>query len=86
MDPHQGDLTHNHATLQVITPHRQIQQTFSAGTHVEEESALFYTDIEFLEKRRYQWKAGKQGRDNRIINNKLESSLNQFKKKCTLRM
>ena len=73
MGPHQGDLTHNHTILQDITPHHQIQQMFSAGMHIEEENVLFYTDINFLEKRHNQQKAGRQERDDRIINNKLES-------------
>ena len=73
MGPRRGDLTHNHTILQVITPHHQIQQMFSVGMHVEEENTLFYMDIDFLEKRHDQQKAGKQGRDDRIINNKLES-------------
>ena len=34
-----------------ITLHHQTQQTFSAGMHVEEESALYYMGIDFLVKR-----------------------------------
>ena len=73
MGPCPGDLTHNHAILQVITLHRQIQQMFSTGMHVEEENALFYRDIDFLEKRHEQQKAGRHKRDDRIINNESES-------------
>ena len=37
----------------------QIQQMFSVGTHVDEENAFFYMDIDFFEKRRAQQKAGR---------------------------
>ena len=54
-------------------PPPQIQQTFSTGTHVEEESTLFYMDIDLLEKRPNQQKVGKPGKCNRILNNEFES-------------
>ena len=45
------------------------QQMFSAGMHVEEENALFYTDIDFLVKRLDQLKAGKPEREDKTISN-----------------
>ena len=48
-----------HTILQVITPHHQIQWMFSIGMHVDEENVLFYMDIDFLEKRCDQQKAGR---------------------------
>ena len=71
--PCQGDPTHNHTILQVITLHPQTQLMFNAGTHVEEENVPFYVDIDFLEERPTQQKAGNQGKSNRTLNNKLES-------------
>ena len=51
-------------------PHHQIQQMFSAGTHVEEENVLFCTGIDFLEKRLNQLKAGKPEREDKTISNR----------------
>ena len=59
MGPSQGDHTHNHAILWTITLHPKIQQTFSAGTHVEEENM-------HLEQRPTQQKAGGQGKGDKI--------------------
>ena len=59
--------------LQVITLHPQIQQMFSAGTHVEEQNTFFYTDIDFLDKRHDQQKAGKPGKGDRTLNNKFKN-------------
>ena len=44
------------------------QQTFSAGTHMEEENVLVSRDIDFLVKRPNQQKAGKPERDDKTIN------------------
>ena len=52
-----------------ITLHHQTQQTFSAGTHEEEENTLFYMDIDFLEKRHDQLKVGKPEREDKTISN-----------------
>ena len=49
----------------VITLHPQTQQMFSAGMHMEEESALFSMDIDFSVKRLDQLKAGKPERDDK---------------------
>ena len=48
---HQGDCCLNVTTPTDITYHYQILQTFSTGTHMEEENALFYMDIDFSVKR-----------------------------------
>ena len=69
----QGDHTHNHMILWAITLHPQTQQMFSAGMHVEEENMHFCTDTDSLEKRPTQQKAGRQGKGDKILNNKLES-------------
>ena len=71
MGPSQGDHTHNHQIPWAITLHPQTQQMFSAGTHVEEKNAHFCmdTDTDSLEKRPTEQKAGRQGKDNRILNN-----------------
>ena len=45
---------------------------FSAGTHVGEENAHFCMDTDSLEKRPAQQKAGRQGKGDKILNNKLE--------------
>ena len=59
MGHHQGYRRQNLMTPMDITHHHQTQQMFSAGTHVAEENALFYTSIDFSEKRLNQLKAGK---------------------------
>ena len=69
MGHHQGDHRLNLVTPLVIILHPQTQQTFSAGIHVEEENALFSTDIGFLVKRPNQQKAGKPEREDKTINN-----------------
>ena len=73
MGPSQGDHTHNHMILQATTLHAQTQQTFSVGMHMEEETVHFCMDIDSLEKRPAQQKAGRQGKGNKILNNKSES-------------
>ena len=73
MDPIPGDHTHNHEILQAIILHPQTQLMFSTGTHVEEENVHFCMDIDSLEKRPAQQKAGRQAKGDKIINNKLES-------------
>ena len=70
MGHHQGDHRPNLMTPTGITLHHQTQQTFSTDTHVEEENALFYMDIDFLVKRLNQLKAGKAGREDKTITNK----------------
>ena len=52
-----------------ITHHHQTQPMFSAGMQGEEENALFYTDIDFLEKKLDQLKAGKPEREDKTIGN-----------------
>ena len=42
---------------------------FSTGTNVEEENALFYMNIDFLEKRLDQLKEGKPKREEKTISN-----------------
>ena len=66
----QGDCRLNLITPMDITPHHQTQQTFSAGTHVEEENVLFYMDIDFSVRRLNQLKAGKPEREDKTISNK----------------
>ena len=56
-----------------ITLHQQTQQMFSTGTHVEEKNVHFCMDIDSLEKRPAQQKAERQGKGDKILNNKLES-------------
>ena len=46
-----------------------------SALHMDEENALFYVDIDILEKSHDQQKAVRQGRNNRIINNELGSQL-----------
>ena len=72
MDLSQGDQTHNHVILMAITFHPQTQQTFSAGTLMEEENVHFCMDIDSLEKRPAQQKARRQEKGNKILNNELE--------------
>ena len=67
MGHHQGDRKLNLLTPLVILLHPQTHQTFSAGMHVEEENALFSTDIDFLVNRPNQQKAGKPERDDKTI-------------------
>ena len=66
MGHHQGDCGLNLMTPMDITPHHQTQQTFSTGTHMEQENMLFYMDIDFLVKRLDQLKAGKPERDDKL--------------------
>ena len=66
----QGDHRLNLMTSMDITPHHQTQQMFNADTHMEEENVLFYTDIDFSEKRLNQLKAGKPEREDKTISNK----------------
>ena len=73
MGPSQGDHTHNHEILWAITLNPQTQQTFSTGTHMEVENMHFCMDIDSLEKRPNQQKAGRQGKGDKIVNNKSES-------------
>ena len=70
MGYHQGDHGLNLTTLMGITLHPQTLQMFSAGTHVEDENVIFYMDIDFLEKRLDQLKAGKPEREDKTISNK----------------
>ena len=70
MGLHQGDRRINLMTPMDITPHHQTQQMFSAGMHVEEENALFYMDMDFLEKRLNQLKVGKLEREDKTTGNK----------------
>ena len=53
--------------LLVTILHPQTQQTFSAGTHMEEENMFFSMNIDFLVKRPDQLKAGKPERDDKTI-------------------
>ena len=69
----QGDHTYYNVMLQAITLHSQTQQTFSTGTHMEKENVHFCVDIDSLEKRPTQQKAGRQGKGDKILNNELES-------------
>ena len=62
-----GDCRLNLVTPPVTILHPQTQLTFSTGTHVEEENALFSTDIDFPVKRPNQLKAGKPERDDKTI-------------------
>ena len=46
---------------------------FSAGTHVKEENVHCYVETDSLEKTPTQQKAVRQGKDDRIFSNELES-------------
>ena len=73
MGPSQGDHTHNQEILWAITLHHLTQQMFSTGTQVEEQNVHFCMDIDSLDKRLTQQKAGRQGKGDKILNNELKS-------------
>ena len=62
-----------HVILWATILHPQTQQTFSAGTHVEEDNVHFFMDIDSLERRPTQQKVERQGKGDKISNNVLES-------------
>ena len=69
MEYHQGNHRLNLTTPMDITLHHQTQWMFSAGTHMEEENALFYMGIDFVVKRLDQLKVGKPEREDKITGN-----------------
>ena len=64
-----GDHKNHPVILTVTTLHCQIQQKYSAGTHVAEANGLYYIGTDLVVRKLDLLKVGKPGREDKITDN-----------------